>query len=264
MEHLRELRTRLVRAVLAILIGTVIAWFFYVEIFAWLMEPYESIREDLEAANIDTNFAITGVGGAFQFQLRVSLIVGLLISSPFWFWQMWAFVLPALHRHERRSAIVMTAVGAPLFMGGAYLGYVVLPTAIRLLIGFVPEGVSSLLTGSEYLSFILRMMLIFGVAAEIPLVVVLLNQMGVVSAKQLAKSRPWIIIGIFVFAAVATPTVDPLTMLFLAVPMTVMYFIAELIARFTDRRKAKQADDLSDDEASDIEGPDDIDAPEQV
>lgn len=264
MEHLREFRTRLVRALLAIVVGTVIAWIFYQPIFDWLMEPYSSIRPALEAQGINTNFFISGVGGAFQFQLKVSLIVGLLMASPFWFWQMWAFVLPAMHSHEKRTAIVMTGVGAPLFIAGAYLAYFILPTAIEILIGFVPDNVESLLTGAEYLSFILRMMLVFGVAAEIPLIVVLLNQMNVVSSAQLAKARPWIIIGIFVFAAVATPTVDPLTMLFLAIPMAVLYLIAEVIAKFTDRRRAKRHDQLDDDEASDIEGPDAVEGPDEV
>lgn len=250
-EHLRELRSRLTKAVLAIALGTIAAFVVYEPVLDWLAAPYDAIRPALEAQGIRTTLAITGVGGAFQFQLKISLIVGLLVSSPLWLWQIWAFVLPALHRHEKRWALVLTATGAPLFVGGAYLGYVVLPKAIELLIGFVPAGWESLLTGADYLNFIVRMMLVFGVAAEIPLVVVLLNRLGIVSARQLAGARPWIVVGIFVFAAIATPTTDPLTMLFLAAPMTVLYFVAELIARLTDRRRDRAtADEPGDDEAS--------------
>lgn len=259
-EHLRELRTRLTRGVLAILLGTIVAFVFYGPILDFLAHPYDQIRPDLEAQGINTTLAITGVGGAFQFQLKISLIAGILVSSPLWLWQIWAFVLPAMHRHEKRWALLLTGVGAPLFLAGAALAYVILPKAILLLIGFVPVGWESILTGKDYLDFIVRMMLVFGVAAEIPLVVVLLNRLGLVSGQQLIRARPWTIVGIFVFAAVATPTTDPLTMLFLAAPMTILYLVAEIIARVTDRRRGRAAaDETPDDQASPIEGPAPVD-----
>ena len=251
MDHLRELRARIVKAVLAIIVGIVVALVFYDQILDFLAQPYDQIRPDLEAKGIDTTLAITGVGGALQFQLKIGLIVGLIGTCPFWLWQLWAFVLPALHRNEKRWALLLTGVGAPLFVAGAALAYVILPKAILVLIGFVPSGWESIVTGKDYLDFIVRMMLVFGVAAEIPLVVVLLNRLGIVSARQLIHARPWIVVGIFVFAAVATPTTDPLTMVFLAAPMTVLYFVSEVIARVTDRRRGRtKADETPDDEAS--------------
>lgn len=255
MGHLRELRSRLVRAVLAIVVGTIIALVFYDPILNFLVEPYEDIQPLLADRGIDSELVITGVGGALQFQLKISFVVGLLISSPFWLWQIWAFVLPALHRNEKRWALLLTATGAPLFVAGAALAYVVLPKAMDVLIGFVPDGVGSLITGAEYFNFIIRMLLVFGVAAEIPLVVVLLNRIGAVSAQQLASARPWTIIGIFVFAAVATPTTDPLTMLFLAIPMSVLYLVSEVIAKITDfrRGRARAATELADDELSPLD-----------
>jgi len=256
MDHLRELRNRLTRAVLAIVVGTVVAWIFYEPILDFLTEPYNDIRPLLAERGIDTDIVITGIGGAFQFQLKISLVVGLLISSPLWLWQIWGFVLPAMHRNEKRWAALLTATGAPLFVGGATLAYVILPKAMDVLIGFVPDGFGSLVTGAEYFDFIIRMMLVFGVAAEIPLVVVILNRIGAVSAAQLARARPWTIIGIFIFAAVATPTTDPLTMLFLAAPMAVLYLISEVIAKLTDRRRGSAAARrLADDEASPLDGP---------
>ena len=250
-EHLRELRTRLVRAVLAIVIGTVVAWFLYDPILEFLTHPYNDIKPLLEKRGIESDIVITGIGGAFTFQLKISLVTGVLLSSPVWLWQVWAFVLPAMHRNEKRWAVLLTATGVPLFAAGAALAYVVLPKAIDVLIGFVPDGVGNLVTGQEYFDFVIRMMLVFGVAAEIPLVVILLNRIGAVSARQLAAARPWTVIGIFVFAAVATPSTDPLTMLFLAIPMLVLYLIAEVIAKITDRRKSKTTPGgLPDDEAS--------------
>lgn len=253
-EHLRELRSRLVRGLIAVAVGVVVAWLFYPWILDWLTQPFHRVAPDLEEQGIDARLIMSGIGGAFQFQLKTSLIVGVVISSPWWMWQIWAFVLPALHRNEKRWAVLLTALGAPLFIGGAAAGYYVLPTAVELLIGFVPEGWENLTSGSDYLSFILRIMLVFGVAAQIPLVVVLLNRIGVVSARQLARARPWTILAIFIFSAVATPTVDPLTMLFLAVPMTGLYLFSEGIARLTDRRRERGETELADTEASPIEG----------
>lgn len=253
MDHLRELRARIVKAVLFIVVGIVVALVFYDEILNFLAHPYDQIRPDLEAKGIDTTLAITGVGGALQFQLKIGLIVGLIGTCPFWLWQLWGFVLPALHRNEKRWAMLLTGVGAPLFLAGAALAYVILPKAILVLIGFVPSGWESIVTGKDYLDFVVRMMLVFGVAAEIPLVVVLLNRLGIVSARQLIHARPWIVVGIFVFAAIATPTTDPLTMLFLAAPMTILYFVSEVIARVTDRRRGRsKAEETPDDEASSL------------
>ncbi len=264
-EHLRELRTRLTRAVLAIVVGTVLGFVFYGPVLEFLTQPYNDMRPILSAEGIDSELVITGIGGAFQFQLKISLVFGLLASSPFWLWQVWAFVLPALHRHEKKWALLLAGTGAPLFIGGAALAYVVLPKAMEVLIGFVPDGFGSLVTGAEYFDFIIKMLLVFGVAAEIPLVVVLLNRLGVVSAKQLAAARPWTIIGIFIFAAIATPTTDPLTMLFLAAPMTLLYLVSEVIARITDRRRGRAAaDETPDDEASSIERTDTVEGPDPV
>lgn len=254
LEHIRELRGRVFRGVLAIAVGTVVAFVFYEQVLDVLTEPYKSIAPDLRDEGIDTNLVITGIGGAFQFQLKISVVVGILLSSPVWLWQVWAFVLPALHRHERRWALLLTATGVPLFLGGAALAYVVLPKAILVLIGFVPDGFESLVSGAEYYDFVVRMMLVFGVAAEIPLVVILLNRLGVVSARQLAAARSWTVIGIFVFSAIATPSTDPISMLFLAVPMTGLYLISEAIAWFTDRlRRKRSGPELGDDELSPLD-----------
>ncbi len=254
-DHLAELRSRLVKALAAIVVGVGVAWYFYPEILDWLTAPYEQVRPTLEDEGIDTELVISGIGGAFQFQLKTSVIAGLVLSSPVWLWQLWAFVLPALHRHEKRAALLLTATCLPLFLGGAWIGYWTFPKAIELLVGFAPEGWTNLLNGADYLSFATRMILLFGIGAQIPVVVVILNRIGAVSGAQLIRARPWIIIGIFVFAAIATPTVDPVTFLFLAIPMSVLYFISEIIARVTDRRRGRSDEQVDDEEASTLDAP---------
>lgn len=241
MDHLRELRRRLVIALLAIAIGTVIGWFLYPAVFDFIKQPYiDGVTPLLERQGVDATLVLSGgIGSAFTFRLKVSLVLGLLMSLPVWLWQSWAFVLPALHRNERRWAYLLTACGVPLFLGGVVVGYLVLPKGIHVLVGFAPASIQVLLSLGDYLSFMLRTVLVFGVAAQIPLVVVLLNRMGAVSARQLANARPWTILGIFVFAAIATPSTDPLTMLFLAVPMTALYLVSEVIARLTERRRRR-------------------------
>ena len=241
MEHLRELRTRLVISVAAIFVGTVVGWIFFTPVFHFIQQPYiDGIAPLLDKKGFDPSLSlIGGIGSVFTFKLKVALVLGLLVTAPLWVWEIWAFILPALHRNEKRWVYLLTAVGVPLFFGGITIGYLVLPKGIQVLVGFAPDSTQVLLNLGDYLNFMLRTVLVFGVAAQIPLVVVLLNRIGAVSARQLAAARPWTIVGIFVFAAIATPSTDPLTMCFLALPMTVLYLISELIARFTDRRRAK-------------------------
>jgi sec-independent protein translocase protein TatC len=255
-EHLRELRRRLVIATLAIFVGTIIGWLLFDPIFDLLKRPYvEGITPLLKEKGVDVKIVLVGgIGTAFSFRLKLALTIGLVLASPVWLGQLWGFILPALHRNEKRWAYLLTALGVPLFLGGVVVGYLVLPKGVEVLIGFVPSDVEGLTNLGDYLNFALRTMLVFGVAAEIPLVVVLLNRLGIVSARQLAKARPWTVIGIFIFAAIATPSTDPLTMLFLALPMTVLYLISEVIAKLTDRRKARATpEELDDDEASSLD-----------
>ncbi|MGH1563134.1 twin-arginine translocase subunit TatC [Mumia sp. DW29H23] len=257
-EHLRELRDRLLKAVLAIVAGTVLAAFFYDQLLDFLTVPYFQAVETLEENGQDINEALTfsGIADPFTFALKISLVAGLVVSSPVWLYQIWAFIVPALHRNERRWTILFCAIAGPLFIIGFVTGYLVLPKGIELLMGFTPDFASNFNALPDYLAFVLRILLVFSVAFEIPLFVVLLNAMGAVSGAQLARSRSWIIVATFVFAAIATPSTDPLTMVVLALPMTLLFLIAEAIAHLTDRRRAKRAAAeglaVGDDEMSDI------------
>jgi sec-independent protein translocase protein TatC len=237
-EHLRELRNRVIKGVLAILVATIASFFFYHQLFDLLTDPFRTVVKDLaEDEGLDARLTLTGVADAFTLQLKTCLVAGIVIASPIWLYQIWAFIVPGLHPRERRWTRVFAAIAGPLFLCGVAVGYYVLPKGLAILLDFTPADVSNLIEVSRYLSFTLRMLLVFGVAFEIPLFVVLLNLAGVVSGRALGRARAWIVVGTFVFAAVATPSTDPISMLFLAVPMTVLFMISEVIARVMDRRR---------------------------
>jgi sec-independent protein translocase protein TatC len=163
-------------------------------------------------------------------------------------------VLPGLYAQERKMSRIFVSVAGPLFLAGVALGYLTLPLALEVLIGFNPEGVTNLIDFNDYLQFFTRTLFVFGLAFNIPVFVVLLNFAGVVKGASLKAYRPWIIIGTFVFAAVATPSADPFTMTLMAGPMVLLFFASEAIARFNDRRRARNAPNagLSPDELSSI------------
>jgi len=256
-EHLQELRGRLFKSVVAIVAGAVLAALFYEQLFELLTDPFQAEAARLTGErDLDARLTINSVAGPFILQLKISLVAGIILASPVWLYQLWAFIVPGLHRNERRWTRLFAAVAGPLFISGVLLGYYVLPKGIGILLGFTPEDVSNFVQADTYLSFILRMLLVFGISFEIPLFVVLLNLAGVVSGRALGRHRPWIVLGTFVFAAVATPSTDPISMLFLAVPMTGLFLISEVIARLIDRRRASSEGDYDawdDDTASPLE-----------
>jgi sec-independent protein translocase protein TatC len=264
-DHLRELRSRLLKVTLFLILGTSIAWFFYPQLFQMILDPYNQARLAL-GEEVTTAPYIAGVGGALLLRLKLCAIAALVLTSPLWLYQIWAFIVPGLHPHERRWTQLFSVVAGPLFLVGVATAYYVLPKGLTVLIGFTPGTVQSLIEFGEYFSFLTRMLIVFGVAFEIPLFVVLLNLAGVVSGKSLASHRPWIIVGTFVFAAVATPSTDPFSMVMLALPMTLLFLISEVVARTVDRRRAKRASSaglagIGDDEISPLASerdPDDV------
>jgi sec-independent protein translocase protein TatC len=236
-DHLRELRARLIKAVVAIVVALGIALFFFDQLFDLVYGPYIHAVESLPDG---TSIATTsGAAGGLMLYLKLCGFAALLGTSPVWLYQIWAFILPGLHPHERKWTRIFSAIAGPLFLAGVVLGYLTLPKGLELLIGLNPEGVTNLVEFTEYLQFFTRTLLVFGLAFEIPVFVVLLNLAGVVSGASLGAHRPWIIVGTFVFAAVATPSADPFTMTFMAVPMVLLFFLSEGIARFNDRRRAR-------------------------
>ena len=199
---------------------------------------------------------ISGVASPLLLRLKISALAAVIATSPFWLYQIWAFIVPGLHAHEKRWTQLFSIVAGPLFLAGVGVAYYVLPRGMEVLIGFTPDEVQSLIEFDKYLSFIIRMMLVFGVAFEIPVFVVMLNLAGIVRGKTLGTYRPWIVVGTFIFAAVATPSTDPFSMIMLAIPMSLLFLLSEGIARLVDRRRDRREDSfdgLSDDEASPLD-----------
>ncbi len=256
-DHLRELRSRLVKACLAIVVGMVVGWIYYDAIFAWLSAPFEAVVDEARAQGRDITLALTGVADPFVLQLQIAAVTGLLLSSPVWLYQLWRFVTPGLRRHERRWAVAFVAVAVPLFASGVLLAYVVLPYGLELLFGFTPQNVENIVAVDRYLSFFIRMVIVFGVGFLAPLLLVLLNFAGILTGKRLLSWWRWIIFITFIFAAVATPTGDPINMLLLAGPILVLMTIAIGICLGNDKRRERKGranyDEWDDDEASPLE-----------
>lgn len=255
-DHLRELRSRLVKSGLAIALGMVIGWIYYTPIFSWLSEPFNAVVEQARAEGREITLALTGVADPFVLQLQVSAVTGLLLSSPIWLYQLWRFVTPGLHKNEKRWAIAFAFFATPLFFSGVFLAYTVLPFGLKILFGFTPENVENIVAVDRYLSFFIRMVLVFGVGFLAPLLIVLLNFAGILSGKRLISWWRWIIFSIFIFAAVATPTGDPINLVLLAAPILLLVMIAVGVALLNDKRRARKAprdvdyESLSDDEIS--------------
>ncbi len=275
-EHLRELRNRLAKALLAIVVVTVVAAFFYQEIINILTEPilksvgceksFGELAQAQAGSEPCAQITINGLLGPFTLALKVSLTAGVVLASPVWLYQLWAFVAPGLHRSEKKYAYAFVATGAPLFLIGAYFAYAVLPTSAKVLIEFTPSDVDNLLPLDELLDLVTRMVLVFGLSFELPLLLVMLNFTGVLTGKRMLGWWRAMIMGITLFAAIATPSTDPLTMLMLAGPIWVLYFGAVTVSLLNDRRKARrEALEPDDDEASDLDlTPEDIGEVEPV
>ena len=269
MDHLRELRSRIFKALIAVLLATVVCWVYYRQIFDFIVAPIVAVEDKLEAQGTEVDLILTGVTAAFMLQVKVSLLAGFIVASPVWIYQLWAFITPGLHKHERRYALLFLLFAVPLFLAGVAFAIWVMPKGLGILIGFAPEQVSAFLTVDGYLTFVIRMVTVFGLGFLMPVVIVALNFIGILTAAAIRRTWRWTFIGVFVFAAVATPTPDPFSMLLLATPLLLLILLAFGICLLNDRRRGRLSGDpdherLSDDEASSIEGPEDIDGPQSI
>ena len=249
-DHFRELRARIMRMALYLVVATTIAFFFYDQLYGVIMRPYEQALT-LLPDEVQSEAVINGLAKPLLLQIKLCALAGVIATSPLWLYEIWAFIVPGLHQQEKRATRLFAVVAGPLFIAGVATGYWVLPKAIATLIGFTQSNLVQLTDFGDYFSFTVRMLLIFGVAFEIPLFVIMLNLAGVVSGRALGRYRPWIIIGTFVFAAVATPSTDPFSMLLLAIPLLTLLMLSEVICRLLDRRRGRHEwQEWSDDEAS--------------
>lgn len=256
MDHLRELRNRLIKAILGLLAGMIVGWLVFNPVWDFLKAPYCTLPQSQALAADQCTLVVNGIFQSFFLHLKIAFIIGLVFSAPVWLYQLWAFVAPGLYRKERRWTYVFLAAAVPLFAVGAGLAYLTVEKGLALFLGFAPEDVTALITVDEYLGYVLTMLLVFGLTFELPLFVSVLNLAGVLPHQRIKKSRRVIVFCVFVFAAIATPSADPFTMLALALPTVVLFEIAEGLAFLHDRRKARRPElyaGLSDDEASPLD-----------
>ena len=260
--HLTELRNRIAKALLALLVATAVAFWWYEHgLGEFIRAPYCGLPEDLRYggdASGGCGLLITDVFGGVFIRLKVSMLAGAVLSSPFWLYQLWAFITPGLKRNEKRYGVGFVAASSLLFALGAALAYLSLSAGLKLLLSLAGDGVVVALTAQDYIGFVLSLLIAFGVSFEVPLIAIALNLVGVLSYEVLRRSRRWIFFLTIVFAAFVTPTQDPFTMLLMAGPMIVLFELAIQVARLVDRRRARREaiegfHDIGDDEASPLD-----------
>lgn len=242
MDHLRELRYRVTIMVIAIGSTAIASGFFYEPLMRLVTNPYEQAKTDVIAATKGTaTIELTNIGVMSPFNLAIisCLLAGLVISSPVWLYQVWAFFAPALLKNEKKYVLGFVGFATPLFLGGCVLGYFVWPRGVSLMLSFTPQGMDiiNLLEMSDFLQKQIMVMLVFGLSFVLPVLIVMLNLARVVHGYQLAKGRKFVILGSTIFSAVVTPTVDPFSMLALVLPMTLLFLVAEVVCRIVDRSR---------------------------
>lgn len=237
-QHLIELRKRLMLASLGVVAGAVAGWFIAPLVLGALNAPLQGTGNKLSSANY------TSITSAFDVQLEIAIIVGIVISSPLWLYQIFAFFTPAFTRTEKRYVFGFFFSAVPLFLIGCAAGWLLIPHIVTLMTSFAAHGTTTLIDFKTYLDFALRLMLVIGIAFVLPVFLVLLNFVGVVSGVAILKAWRIAILAITLFTAIATPSADVISMLLLAAPMIVLYFVAVAVAVVHDRRVAARQETL--------------------
>jgi sec-independent protein translocase protein TatC len=266
MDHLRELRNRLVKAVLVIIAGMIVALVYSNQTWTFVTQPFCSavINGHSGCHVVGDQLVINGVFDGFFLRIKIAFFLALIGTCPFWLYQLWAFLAPGLYSREKKWAYFFVGTAAPLFVGGAYLAYLVMDRGLHYLLDLAPRGTLVLPSVDTYLSYFTGMIAGFGIAFELPLVIVMLNVVGILTHERFRKWRRMMIFLIFLVCGIVNPSPDPYTMLLLGGLAVALTELAEVFVYFNDKRRARHNPnpyaDLADDELAPVEEPERVDA----
>jgi sec-independent protein translocase protein TatC len=270
LEHLAELRNRLLKAAITLVIGMIIALVYSNQTWHLVTRPFceAVIRGQTGCQQAGDQLVVNGVFEGFFIRVKIAFFIGLIGSSPVWLYQLWAFIAPGLYSREKKWAYIFTGTAVPLFLGGAALAYVVMDKGLHYLLGLTPDGVLNLPSVDTYLSYFVGMIVGFGIAFELPLVMIMLNLAGILTHERFRRWRKMLIFAVFLIAGIANPSPDPWTMLILGGMCVVLVEVAEVFVYFNDKRRARRNPspyaDLADNEASPLDDPEPADADNSV
>jgi sec-independent protein translocase protein TatC len=259
MDHLRELRNRLVKSIIVILLGAIVAYVFRSHTWDFVVHPFCAAKIDGRTGcqGVGDQLTVNGVFDGFFLQIKIAFYLSLIATCPVWLYQLWAFIAPGLYAREKKWAYVFTGTAVPLFVGGAFLAYLIMDRGLQALLGFVPHNVLVLPNVDTYFSYFFGMIAGFGIAFELPLAIVMLNVAGILTHERFRKWRRLMIFLVFLISGIVNPSPDPYTMLILGGVAVVLVEVAEVFVYFNDKRRARRHPDpyagLADDELSPID-----------
>ncbi len=263
MDHIRELRNRVVKIALALVAGMVLGYVFFDPIWNFMTRPYCRAVAGCHTGSLGHTLAVSSPLDGFYLHIKVAFVVGVILTSPVWLYQIWAFVAPGLYAREKRWTYIFLGTAVPLFLLGCYFALLVMGRGLHFLIGMVPQNTVAIFTADTYIAYFIAMILGFGLCFELPLFLVMLNLVGLLPHARFKKWRRVMIFCVFVFAGIASPSPDPITMLMLGGVCLALVEGAEVIVWLNDKRRARRNPDpyadLADNELSPIELPDDTD-----
>jgi sec-independent protein translocase protein TatC len=256
LDHLRELRGRVVKIALAIIAGSIVAAVFFHRIWAFIVAPYCSAVQ-CKAGVFGRQLQTTGPLDGFYIDVKVAIVCGVILSSPIWLFQLWAFIAPGLYAREKKWTYLFIGTSVPLFALGCFFAVTVMSRGLHVLIGFVPANAAANLTVDSYISYYITVLIGFGLCFEVPLFLVMLNMARIITHDRFKKWRRIVIFLIFVAAGIASPSPDPFTMLLLGGVIMVLVEVAELLMFLNDRRYLRSHPemykDLADDEVAPLD-----------
>jgi sec-independent protein translocase protein TatC len=263
MDHLHELRNRVVKVALAIIAGASVSWVFFDRIWAFMQRPYCQAVGYCKVNTLGHSLFISNVTDGFYLHIKVSIIAGAVITSPIWLYQLWAFIAPGLYAREKRWTYAFLGSAVPLFGLGCFFAFLAMSRGLKFFLSMA-GGLTALFTADSYIGYWIAMIIGIGLCFEVPLFLVILNMARVITHERFRKWRRLIIFLVFVFAGIASPSPDPLTMLLLGGVVVVLVEAAELIIYLNDKRYARNHPDLyaglADDELSPVDDIERVDA----